>query len=67
MMVDPVAFWTFKARCAELDLEMLRQRTTLEALRAAKNQTIDAFARAHGLDALKPLVLEDTDCSVTQA
>lgn len=65
-VIDRGDFWEFKARCAELDLEAARLRAKLEAVGTQKNALVEAFAQTHGLDPARPIVLEDTDCSVRQ-
>lgn len=69
--MDPITiprgdFWEFKARCAELDLEMVKARTLWEALSARRQGLCDAFAKTHGLDPSQPLTLDDETLTVRQ-
>lgn len=64
--IDRAAFWEFKGRCAELDLELAKIRMAGEALTARRNALVDAFAAKHGLDAKRPLQLDDETLTVTQ-
>jgi hypothetical protein len=66
MIVDRGDFWEFKARTLALDIEIVQWRLKQQAAMQAKNELVTAFALAHGFDPMKPLRLEDTDCSVTQ-
>ncbi len=66
MIVERGDFWEFKARTAALDLTMADLRAQIVSLTQQRNALFDAFALTHALDPRKPMVLEDTDCSVTQ-
>ncbi len=67
VLVDKAEFWEFKARTSQLDLEIAQWRMRVHAVIEAKNDLVTAFAVKHGLDPAKPLTLEDSDYSVTQA
>ncbi len=64
--LDRAEFWEFKARTAALDLEAAQLRLKLHAVTQQRNALVDAFARRHGLDASKPITLEDSDYTASQ-
>jgi hypothetical protein len=66
LAIDRGDFWEFKARTAALDLEAAKLRSALTAVSMRKNALIDAFAARHGLDPRRPIVFEDTDCTIRQ-
>lgn len=59
-------FWEFKAKCAELDLEAAKVRATLKEIGLQRNALVDAFARQHGVDPSKPIILDDVALTVRQ-
>lgn len=65
--IERGVFWEFKGRCAVLDLELAKVRSTMHALTAERNALVDAFAKQHGLDPAKPIALDDEALTVTQA
>jgi hypothetical protein len=65
--IDRGDFWEFKARCAELDLAIAKQRALLDALASRRNAVVDAFAARHGFDPARPLVLDDEALTAAQA
>lgn len=64
--IEAAAFWEFKARGAELDLEIAKLRAAIAAIGLRKDALIDAFAVAHGINPRRQFTLEDTDCTVRQ-
>lgn len=64
--IDRGDFWEFKARCAEIDLEIAKARATLKELTASRNALVDAFAQKHGFDPSKPIVLDDVALTAAQ-
>lgn len=64
--MDRAAFWEFKARSAELDLEAARLKAAIVAVGLRKNALIETLTAAHGLDPHRPFTLEDSDFTVRQ-
>jgi hypothetical protein len=66
LTIPAVEFWEFKARCAELDLAIVKTRMTGEQLMARRNALVEAFAARFGFDATTPMHLDDETLTVTQ-